>query len=131
VLDALRELGVRLSIDDFGTGYSSMSYLRTLPIHELKIDRSFITNMREQAGDEAIVRAVLELSRNLGLHVVAEGVEDQPTWAALAALGCPTVQGYHLSRPIPEAEVPGWVARHQDGEQIRGATTEFPPVRAS
>ncbi len=109
VLLRLRELGVRLSIDDFGTGYSSIAYLRTMPVHEMKIDRSFTTNMRSDANSGAITRSLLGLAHNLELQVVAEGVEDEETWTALAALGCDIVQGYHLSKPLPADEFAAWL----------------------
>jgi diguanylate cyclase (GGDEF)-like protein len=111
VLDRLRDLGVRLSVDDFGTGYSSMAYLQSMPVTELKIDRSFIKNVDESASDRAIVRAILELARALDLEVVAEGVEDAAALAALRGLGCGFVQGYHLSRPLPAAELTAWLGR--------------------
>jgi diguanylate cyclase (GGDEF)-like protein len=110
VLSRLQGLGIRLSIDDFGTGYSSMAYLRTLPLDELKIDRSFISHIQSEDGDRAIVRAVLDLARSLDLDVVAEGVEDQETWTMLRDLGCATSQGFYLSRPMPPGDVPGWLA---------------------
>ncbi|WP_330274517.1 EAL domain-containing protein [Lentzea sp. NBC_00516] len=109
VLTRLRELGVRLSIDDFGTGYSSIAYLRTMPVHEMKIDRSFTTNMRTDASSGAITRSLLGLAHNLELEVVAEGVEDEETWAVLAALGCDIVQGYCLSKPLPADEFVTWL----------------------
>ncbi|MFI6095641.1 putative bifunctional diguanylate cyclase/phosphodiesterase [Lentzea sp. NPDC051213] len=109
VLVRLRELGVRLSIDDFGTGYSSIAYLRTMPVHEMKIDRSFTTNMRTDSSSGAITRSLLGLAHNLELEVVAEGVEDEETWTALAALGCDIVQGYALSKPLPADEFAAWV----------------------
>ncbi|MEU7476274.1 bifunctional diguanylate cyclase/phosphodiesterase [Lentzea sp. NPDC042327] len=109
VLGRLRELGVRLSIDDFGTGYSSIAYLRTMPVHEMKIDRSFTTNMRTDPSSGAITRSLLGLAHNLELEVVAEGVEDEETWSALAALGCDIVQGYCLSRPLPADEFAAWL----------------------
>ena len=101
VLIALDALGVELSIDDFGTGYSSLAYLRTLPVHELKIDRSFVMSMRSQNGDAVIVRSVIDLGRNLGLRVIAEGVEDADTRERLLANGCEIGQGYLWSRPVP------------------------------
>jgi diguanylate cyclase (GGDEF)-like protein len=110
VLTELRDLGVRLAIDDFGTGYSSMSYLQTMPLHELKIDRRFTAAARSSAGDEAIVRAVLQLGHALALEVVAEGVEDETTRAMLGTMGCDTIQGYFLSRPVPADDVRAWVA---------------------
>ena len=109
VLVRLRELGVRLSIDDFGTGYSSIAYLRTMPVHEMKIDRSFTTNMRSDSSSGAITRSLLGLAHNLELEVVAEGVEDEETWTALAALGCDIVQGYCLSKPLPANEFAAWL----------------------
>ncbi|USX53026.1 bifunctional diguanylate cyclase/phosphodiesterase [Lentzea sp. HUAS12] len=109
VLTRLRELGVRLSIDDFGTGYSSIAYLRTMPVHEMKIDRSFTTNMRTDASSGAITRSLLGLAHNLELEVVAEGVEDEETWSVLAALGCDIVQGYCLSKPLPADEFGTWL----------------------
>jgi diguanylate cyclase len=114
VLAALRALGVRLSIDDFGTGYSSMAYLRTLPVDELKIDRTFVTDMRNETSNKAIVRAVLDLARNLDLRVVAEGVEDSATWTELGLLGCDSSQGYFLSRPLPAAQITAWLAEQHE-----------------
>jgi diguanylate cyclase (GGDEF)-like protein len=107
LLHELRGLGVRLSVDDFGTGYSSLSYLQRLPVDEVKIDRSFVTGLHDRAGDAAIVRAIVDLGRHLGLEVVAEGVEDQETWDLLAEMGCHIVQGWHLGKPMtPDALVP-------------------------
>jgi len=101
VLTALAELGVEVAVDDYGTGYSSLSYLRSLPITTLKIDRSFVTRMIQDEGNAVIVRSTIELARNLGLRVVAEGVEDAATCEVLASLGCHVAQGYHLGRPVP------------------------------
>jgi EAL domain-containing protein (putative c-di-GMP-specific phosphodiesterase class I) len=101
---------VALSLDDFGTGYSSMSYLKRLPVDELKIDRSFVTDMLAAGSDSVLVRSSIDLGHNLGLVVVAEGVEDQQTMAALGALGCDVVQGYHLARPMPPEVLTGWLA---------------------
>ncbi len=100
VLADLRSSGIALSIDDFGTGYSSMTYLKRLPVDELKIDRSFVLEMSANRSDETLVRSCIELGHNLGLSVVAEGVEDEATMAALTSLGCDVVQGYHLARPM-------------------------------
>jgi EAL domain-containing protein (putative c-di-GMP-specific phosphodiesterase class I) len=110
ILRSLRQLGARLSLDDFGTGYSSMSFLRELPVDELKIDRSFIANLRTSHNDAAIVRAVTELGSNLGLDVVAEGVEDAETWRTLIGLGCSQGQGYHFAKPMPAAALVDWQA---------------------
>jgi EAL domain-containing protein (putative c-di-GMP-specific phosphodiesterase class I) len=109
LLHQLRELGVRLSVDDFGTGYSSLSYLKRLPVQEVKIDRSFVTSIAERGDDAAIVRAIVDLGRHLGLEVVAEGVEDQQTWDLLAAMGCDIVQGWHLGRAMPAAAFLPWL----------------------
>jgi EAL domain-containing protein (putative c-di-GMP-specific phosphodiesterase class I) len=92
---------VRLSVDDFGTGYSSLAYLKRLLVDEVKLDKSFVLNMTGDADDAAIVRSTIELAHNLGLQLVAEGVEDQETLELLATLGCDLVQGYHLARPMP------------------------------
>jgi len=101
VVTRLRDAGVRLSIDDFGTGYSSLAYLRKLPVHELKIDRSFIREMTSSDTDVAIVRSVIELGHNLGLRVLGEGIESAAALRALEDLGCDSGQGYYLGRPVP------------------------------
>jgi EAL domain-containing protein (putative c-di-GMP-specific phosphodiesterase class I) len=106
VLDRFAAMGIALSIDDFGTGYSSLSHLKNLPVRELKIDRGFVGRMRESEDDAAIVRSTIELGHNLGLMVVAEGVESEETWAHLRALGCDSAQGYYLSRPLFADELP-------------------------
>ena len=119
ILEALATRGIRLSIDDFGTGYSSMAYLKNLPVHEIKIDRVFVTHMDVDPSDAAIVRSSLELARNLDLTVVAEGVETQRVWQQLAELGCPTAQGYFLSRPLSGPDFALWMADHEATELIR------------
>jgi diguanylate cyclase (GGDEF)-like protein len=101
VLTALGETGIGISVDDFGTGNASIEYLAMLPANELKIDRSFITGIIEDARAEAIVRSIIDLARNLGLTVVAEGIETEAVLDALTALGCQTGQGYFISRPQP------------------------------
>ena len=110
VLVQLSELGVRLAIDDFGSGHSSLGYLKRLPIDVLKIDRSFVINMADGSDDAVIVRSTIDLGHNLGLEVVAEGVETQEALARLAELGCDTVQGYFLGRPQP-TEAVEWIVR--------------------
>jgi diguanylate cyclase (GGDEF)-like protein len=109
ILGRLNQMGVGLSIDDFGTGYSSMAYLKSLPVHELKVDRSFVSQMTSNSSDAVIVRSTVDLGRNLGLRVVAEGVEDQTTLEALDALGCDAVQGYHVSRPVTSDDLIDWL----------------------
>jgi diguanylate cyclase (GGDEF)-like protein len=104
VLNGLSRVGVGLSIDDFGTGFSSLSYLKRLPIEEIKIDRSFVSHMLERVQDFTIVRATVELGRNLGLRVVAEGVQDRDTFDRLGDFGCDEAQGFYISKPLePEA----------------------------
>jgi diguanylate cyclase (GGDEF)-like protein/PAS domain S-box-containing protein len=110
ILNRLHTLGVQLAIDDFGTGYSSMAYLKSLPVDELKVDRSFVKHLRDNQSDAVIVRSTVDLGHNLGLRVVAEGVEDEATWQELATLGCDSVQGYFLARPMPVAELVAWLA---------------------
>jgi diguanylate cyclase (GGDEF)-like protein len=104
VLVRLSESGVRISLDDFGTGYSSLAHLRALPVSEVKVDRSFVGRIRTDATDDAIVRSTIQLAHNLGMRIVAEGVEDEATWTALSGLDCELVQGYYVSRPLPPAD---------------------------
>jgi diguanylate cyclase (GGDEF)-like protein/PAS domain S-box-containing protein len=113
ILEQFSEMGIRLSIDDFGTGYSSLAYLKRLPVSEIKVDRSFVMNMDEDEDDATIVRSTIELGRNLGLDVVAEGVETERVWDRLRALGCTAAQGYYLSRPVPGDELRAWVQRRR------------------
>jgi diguanylate cyclase (GGDEF)-like protein len=100
-MQALAELGIRFSVDDFGTGYSSLAYLRRLPLHELKIDRSFIEHTPQDPGDTAIVEMILSMARHLGLRVVAEGVETRAQADFLASHGCDVLQGFYYARPLP------------------------------
>ena len=106
----LHALGVRIAIDDFGTGYSALSYLRELPIDEVKLDRSFIAPIAVDRRAAAIVRTVIELADVLGLTVVAEGVENAETALALASCGCTVAQGYFCGRPIPLDELLEYLA---------------------
>jgi diguanylate cyclase (GGDEF)-like protein len=110
ILERLSDIGVRLAIDDYGTGNSSLAYLKRLPVSVLKIDRSFVLNMQADHDDAIIVRSTIDLGHNLGLVVVAEGVEDEHAWQALADLGCDTAQGYFLGRPVPPELIPELVS---------------------
>jgi EAL domain-containing protein (putative c-di-GMP-specific phosphodiesterase class I) len=112
VLQALDSMGVSLSIDDFGTGYSSMSYLRTLPIKELKIDRSFVMGMANDPENALIVRSAVDLGHNLGMTVVAEGVQDLSTRSDLTAMGCDLIQGHQICKPIPAEGLELWIETH-------------------
>jgi histidine ammonia-lyase len=111
VLEQLSALGVRVSVDDFGTGYTSLAYLKRLPIEEVKVDRSFVTDMACSENDAVIVRSTIELCRNLGLRVVAEGVESSDVWEDLMGLGCDVAQGYLMSRALPPDELLTWIER--------------------
>ncbi|HEU6443653.1 MAG TPA: EAL domain-containing protein [Gaiellaceae bacterium] len=119
ILSRLNEMGIRIAIDDFGTGYSSLAYLKRLPVDELKIDKSFIQGMEENENDAVIVRSTIDLGRNLGLRVVAEGVETAKAWSGLARLGCDIAQGYYLSRPVPAEELTEWLAERAAGARQR------------
>jgi diguanylate cyclase (GGDEF)-like protein len=105
----LHALGCRLAIDDYGTGYSSLAYLRHLPVDELKIDKTFVIGMARDPSDAVIVRSTIDLAHNMGLAVVAEGVEDEDTLEELRALDCDLVQGYWLSRPLEHTEIAEWM----------------------
>lgn len=109
-LHQLHEMGVNLAIDDFGRGYSSLSYLRRLPVNQLKIDRSFLIGLAN-GEDDTLVRCIIDLAHNLGMMVVAEGVETEGVYQQLMELGCDAVQGYFINRPAPAAEVAGWIGR--------------------
>ncbi|WP_245887601.1 putative bifunctional diguanylate cyclase/phosphodiesterase [Geodermatophilus tzadiensis] len=109
VLEDLHTLGLRLSMDDFGTGYSSLSQLRQLPIDEVKIDKSFVLGMSTSQGESFIARSIIELAHNLGLRVVAEGVEDELTRKLLTEMGCDKLQGFLLSRPLPDDKLEKWL----------------------
>lgn len=116
LLHELSDIGVHVALDDFGTGYSSLSYLKNLPVNQLKIDRSFVNNMDDDATDAMIVRSVIELAHNLGLDVTAEGVETADQLMHLKELRCDLVQGYLLTKPLAAEHIPSWVERyHQKG----------------
>jgi EAL domain-containing protein (putative c-di-GMP-specific phosphodiesterase class I) len=120
LLASLQELGVQISVDDFGTGYSSLSYLKRLPLSSLKIDSSFVREMETSANDRVIVSAVLSMARELGLEVVAEGVENAAQLDFLRDKGCPFVQGYYIGRPMP-------AANFVDAEKARRAQLDLKP----
>lgn len=125
VLGELDHLGVKLSIDDFGTGYSSLSYLKKLPVDEIKIDRSFVMDMKNDEDDAAIIRATVGLAHDLGLSVVAEGIEDQESQDSLKALGCELGQGYHICKPA-SAEVIGKLLAEPSPEDNTSQETLVP-----
>jgi diguanylate cyclase len=108
-VNQLHDMGLKISIDDFGTGYTSLSYIRRLPVSEIKVDKSFVLNMRDVNDDAVIVRSIVELGHNLGLAVVAEGIEDQETWDLLSDLSCNQAQGYFISKPVLAEEFYDWV----------------------
>jgi diguanylate cyclase (GGDEF)-like protein len=109
-LTGLNNLGIKLFVDDFGTGYSSLSYLHKLPVSAVKIDKSFMIGMPDNPDSAAIVRSTIILAHDMGLRVIAEGVEDRRTWDALAAMGCDAAQGYYISRPVPADQFNEWLA---------------------
>ena len=124
-LDRLSRMGITLSIDDFGTGYSSLAYLKRLPVDELKIDKSFVLKMEENSNDIKIVKSTIDLGHNLGLKVVAEGIENKMTWDLLKEMGCDLGQGFYMSRPIPAENFIAWMENWERSEvnnEIMGAT---------
>jgi len=108
-LQTIAALGVRLAVDDFGTGYATLKQLQKLPVHELKIDRSFVSGMNMNRGNETIVRSTIDLAKQLGLRTIAEGVETVAELRALASMGCDEIQGYYLAKPMIAGEVIAWV----------------------
>jgi diguanylate cyclase (GGDEF)-like protein len=127
VLSRLDTMGVQLAIDDFGSGYSSLAYLKRLPVGEIKIDRSFVMNMEHDENDAVIVRSTIDLGRNLGLRVVAEGVESEATWRQLAHLRCDQAQGFFLTPPVPADQLVQWLrqrpATHFGAADVREAAS--------
>jgi EAL domain-containing protein (putative c-di-GMP-specific phosphodiesterase class I) len=109
-LAELFQLGVKLSIDDYGSGQASLGYLKSLPVHELKIDQSFVTAVADSPKNAAIVRSTILLSHALGLTVTAEGAETPADLSWLALNGCDVAQGYGIARPMPADALPGWIA---------------------
>ena len=127
VLTRLRLKGFRLSLDDFGTGYSSLSYLRRLPVHELKIDQTFVAGMLTDPQDEVIIRSTIDLGHNLGLQVVAEGVESVAVLDRLAVAGCDVAQGYAIAAPMSLDALVDWVTR-ADTARLDVARRGAPPT---
>ncbi len=119
VLDALHGMGVRLAIDDFGTGYSSLAYLKRLPVDELKIDKSFVIHVQPEGDDAVIVRSTVDLAHNMGLQVVAEGVESAAALNLLRGWRCDFAQGYHISEPLTAAALEKWLASRDFPAQAR------------
>jgi diguanylate cyclase (GGDEF)-like protein len=114
IVTRIGELGPTTTIDDFGAGYSSLAYLKNLPVHALKIDRSFVLGMTDNEHDATIVHAVVDLAHNLGLRVVAEGAEDMAVWERLRLAGCDEVQGFVLAQPMPSAQATDWLSRRRE-----------------
>jgi predicted signal transduction protein with EAL and GGDEF domain len=115
ILTRLSRMGVALFIDDFGTGYSSLGYLKKLPVNAIKIDKSFVIDMTADQNDAVIVRSTIDLAHDLGLKVVAEGVEDSDIWDSLVELGCDVAQGYYMSRPLAAPEMTQWLRKSEWG----------------
>lgn len=118
-LDKLNGLGLKLAIDDFGTGFSSLAYIKQLPVHELKIDKSFVIDMLHDENDAVIVHSTIDLAHNLGLKVVAEGVENQPILEQLRHLQCDVIQGHHYGKPLPRDEIERMMPRLDRGTKVR------------
>ncbi len=129
VLARLHRMGVLIAIDDFGTGYSSLAYLKELPVDKVKIDRSFVRDMVHNERDACIVRSVIDLGHNLGLRVVAEGVEDRATLELFASWGCDLAQGYYIGRPMPPGGVPDWLVEWAGRNERAGVA--YGPVGTS
>jgi diguanylate cyclase (GGDEF)-like protein len=126
MLSELRSMGVRVAIDDFGTGYSSLTRLRQLPVDEIKLDRSFVSRIEHDEDDRAIVRSVISLAHDLGLTVVAEGVETRACWDWLAAHGCDEAQGYLMGRPMPVEDLEASLGRRRPSRPARSGPTRGP-----
>ena len=123
-IDELHAVGLRLAVDDFGTGYSSLSYLRRLPVHELKIDRSFVSGMLTDPQDEVIVRSTIDLGHNLGLRVVAEGAESEAILTRLTEFGCDVAQGFGIAQPMPADQLVKWVLDRRAAASTSGDVAE-------
>ena len=118
ILKKIKASGIHLSIDDFGTGYSSLSYIKQLPVDEIKIDRSFVMGMVLEDDGDIIVKATIDLAHNLGLSIVAEGVENQTTWNRLKELNCNFAQGYYISIPLEADEFISWFINEKQKRKL-------------
>ena len=116
-IDDLHDAGFKMAVDDFGTGYSSLSYLRRLPVNELKVDQSFVARMLTDPQDEVIVKSTIDLGHNLGLHVVAEGVESIAVMNRLSEFGCDAAQGYCISQPLSSDELIEWLIKAESAHR--------------
>jgi EAL domain-containing protein (putative c-di-GMP-specific phosphodiesterase class I) len=121
IVERLTDVGARIAIDDFGTGYSSLSYLTRLPVSELKVDQSFVRRMLGATNEAAIVRSTIGLAHDLGLMVVAEGIENAQTLEVLSRLGCDGGQGYHISRPRPADDLTRWLSETDGRDEVLAA----------
>ncbi|HWP56871.1 MAG TPA: EAL domain-containing protein [Candidatus Acidoferrales bacterium] len=128
-LKRMRAMGLKFAIDDFGTGYSSLAYLKRLPVSEIKIDKSFVSNIPEDEDDVVIVRSTIDLGHNLGLEVVAEGVESHETLRQLAALKCDAAQGFFMSQPLTDTDLTSWLA--ESPERLRRLLAKPPRGKSS
>ena len=119
IMNRLTETGIRISIDDFGTGYSSLAYLKDLPASEVKIDKSFVTDLLKKNNDAVLVKSIIDLGHNLSLNVVAEGVEDKETALTLKKMGCDVLQGYYISRPVCNDDLLSWIAKRKNTRSVK------------
>jgi predicted signal transduction protein with EAL and GGDEF domain len=125
ILARLRDSGVQISVDDYGTGYSSLSYLLDLPVDELKLDRSFVAGMADDARAAALVASTISLAHSLGLRMVAEGVETDIVFTELRRMGCDQAQGYFMSRPVPAVELDHWLTNRPELDQSTIVTSQL------
>jgi EAL domain-containing protein (putative c-di-GMP-specific phosphodiesterase class I) len=117
-LDELSGMGLKLTIDDFGTGHSSLAYLKRLPVHSLKVDKSFVTDMETDEDNASIVLATIDLAHSLGLAVTAEGVETRPVFEMLWEMGCDCYQGYYVSEPLEMNDIARWLENSDMARQV-------------
>jgi diguanylate cyclase (GGDEF)-like protein len=127
-LKKINNLGIQLSLDDFGTGYSSLAYLKKLPVDEIKIDKSFVKDMERDSSDTVIVRSIIALGHNLGMKVVAEGVENEAIWVLLTQLGCDVSQGYFMSRPLSVAALDEWMNVSPWAKEKENFSANYPAI---